>query len=101
MRPGAALLVIALLAAGAAGCGGSDPSALRVSAAASLKAAFTSYAAGAFPDERVDQSFAGSDLLAAQIPGAQKVVLPNVAHLPPLEVPAAFTLLVLDFLAAR
>jgi molybdate transport system substrate-binding protein len=67
VRPGAALVVVALLAAGVAGCGGSDPSALRVSAAASLKAAFTSYAADAFPDERIDQSFAGSNLLAAQI----------------------------------
>jgi molybdate transport system substrate-binding protein len=67
VRPGAALLAVALLAAGVGSCGGSDPTALRVSAAASLKAAFTSYAANAFPDERIDQSFAGSDLLAAQI----------------------------------
>jgi pimeloyl-ACP methyl ester carboxylesterase len=39
-----------------------------------------------------------ADLLAAPIPGARKVVLPGVAHLPPLEVPAEFNRLVLDFL---
>jgi molybdate transport system substrate-binding protein len=63
----ATVVAAALLAAGILGCGGSDPSGLRVSAAASLKAAFTTYASHAFPDERIDQSFAGSDQLAAQI----------------------------------
>lgn len=50
-----------------AGCGGSDPQELRVSAAASLQAAFEQYAAKAFEGDKVDQSFAGSDQLAAQI----------------------------------
>jgi molybdate transport system substrate-binding protein len=63
----AAALSIALMAAGAAGCGGSDEGQLRVSAAASLRSAFEEYAAAAFPDEEIDQSFAGSDQLAAQI----------------------------------
>jgi 3-oxoadipate enol-lactonase len=39
-----------------------------------------------------------ADLLAATIPDARKVVLPDVAHLPPLEAPAEFNRLVLDFL---
>jgi molybdate transport system substrate-binding protein len=62
----AAAASIALIAAVAA-CGGSDPGQLRVSAAASLKSAFESYAASAFPDDEIQQSFAGSDQLAAQI----------------------------------
>jgi pimeloyl-ACP methyl ester carboxylesterase len=37
--------------------------------------------------------------LAAEIPNAKLVELPGVAHLPPMEDPAAFTALVLDFLA--
>jgi 3-oxoadipate enol-lactonase len=40
----------------------------------------------------------GADLLAAGIPGARKVVLPGCAHLPPMEAPAEFNRLVLDFL---
>ena len=36
--------------------------------------------------------------LAAGIPGAQHVVLPSVAHLPPMERPGDFALLVRDFL---
>jgi molybdate transport system substrate-binding protein len=63
----AAALSIALVAAGATGCGGSDPGELRVSAAASLRSAFDRYAAGAFPGDPIHQSFAGSDQLAAQI----------------------------------
>jgi 3-oxoadipate enol-lactonase len=39
-----------------------------------------------------------ADLLAATIPDVRKVVLPDVAHLPPLEAPAEFNRLVLDFL---
>jgi molybdate transport system substrate-binding protein len=62
-----AALCLALLAAGASGCGGSDQGQLRVSAAASLRSAFDSYASAAFPDDDVHQSFAGSDQLAAQI----------------------------------
>jgi molybdate transport system substrate-binding protein len=56
-----ALAVVAALA----GCGGGRP-ALKVSAAASLKAAFTRYG-NAFHGARVAFSFAGSDELAAQI----------------------------------
>jgi pimeloyl-ACP methyl ester carboxylesterase len=39
-----------------------------------------------------------AERLATEIPGARKVVLPNVAHLPPMEAPAEFNRLVLDFL---
>ncbi len=67
MRPLATALMAALAAAAAIGCGGSDGRTLRVSAAASLKPAFESYAAGEFPDDEISQSFAGSDQLAAQI----------------------------------
>ena len=38
-------------------------------------------------------------VLAAEIPNARLVELPGVAHLPPMEDPAAFTALVLDFFA--
>ncbi len=58
---------LALVAAGAIGCGSSDHSELRVSAAASLRSAFDDYATAAFPDDQIHQSFAGSDQLAAQI----------------------------------
>ena len=57
-----------LLAAGAlalAGCGGGDDT-LTVSAASSLKTAFTDYG-GRFDDAKARFSFAGSDELAAQI----------------------------------
>ncbi len=39
-----------------------------------------------------------ADLLTAQIPGTRKVVMADVAHLPPLEAPTEFNRLVLDFL---
>jgi 3-oxoadipate enol-lactonase len=42
-----------------------------------------------------------AETLATRIPGAQKVVLPEVAHLPPMEAPAEFNRLVLDFLRER
>ena len=62
------LPLLALLATGLAGCGeSSDAPPLRVSAAASLQTAFTEYADSAFPGEQIDQSFAGSNDLAAQI----------------------------------
>jgi molybdate transport system substrate-binding protein len=48
------------------GCGSSDEPTLKVSAAASLKPAFESYA-GEFKQAKVSYSFAGSDELAAQI----------------------------------
>jgi molybdate transport system substrate-binding protein len=63
----AAGIAAALIVAALAGCGGSDQQELRVSAASSLQDAFTEYAAQAFPDDHVRQSFAGSDALAAQI----------------------------------
>ncbi len=40
------------------------------------------------------------DLLATQIAGAQKVIIPGTAHFPNLERPAEFNQLVLDFLAS-
>ena len=40
-----------------------------------------------------------AEKLAEEIPGAQHVVLPGVAHLPPMERPADFAALVRDFLA--
>ncbi len=74
----AAALAAAVLGAAIAGCGSSSSSSgggassssgkpnLVVSAAASLKAAFTQYAQQ-FPQAEVRFSFAGSDMLAAQI----------------------------------
>jgi molybdate transport system substrate-binding protein len=70
VRPSIPRLAVALsiaIAAGGAGCGNSDRQELRVSAAASLKSAFEGYAAAAFPGASINQSFAGSDQLAAQI----------------------------------
>jgi molybdate transport system substrate-binding protein len=63
----AAALSMALFAAGATRCGGSDDDQLRVSAAASLRSAFGNYASAVFPEDEIQQSFAGSDQLAAQI----------------------------------
>ena len=40
-----------------------------------------------------------ADTLANGIAGARKVVMPNTAHVPNMEQPAAFNQLVLDFLA--
>jgi molybdate transport system substrate-binding protein len=65
----AMLLALALAGAGCGGNGGSGGGSkpqLVVSAAASLQAAFTRYAR-VFPDANVKLSFAGSDVLAAQI----------------------------------
>jgi molybdate transport system substrate-binding protein len=67
VRRFAAAASIVVIAAAMTGCGGSDPGQLRVSAAASLKSAFETYAEAAFPDDEIQQSFAGSDQLAAQI----------------------------------
>src|SRR5690242_10417616 len=63
----AVALWVAVAAAAATGCGSSGQQELRVSAAASLRSAFEEYAAATFPDGQVNQSFAGSDQLAAQI----------------------------------
>ena len=41
-----------------------------------------------------------AEKLAAGIPGAQHVVIPGVAHLPPMERPAEFASLVREFLEA-
>lgn len=49
-------------------------------------------------DADTPDALANADTLAAGIPGARKVVLPNVAHMVPLETPEAFNRLVLDFL---
>ncbi|MEA2324400.1 MAG: molybdate transport system substrate-binding protein [Solirubrobacteraceae bacterium] len=64
----AALLALVLAACGGGGGGGDQPArpALTVSAASSLKDAFTAYGR-AFPGAEVRLSFAGSDDLAAQI----------------------------------
>ena len=64
-------VLLAAIALALAGCGGDDESGaskpqLTVSAAASLKQAFTEYGAD-FPDATARFSFAGSDELAAQI----------------------------------
>lgn len=72
-------VLLATIALGVAACGGDDePGAakpqLTVSAAASLKQAFTDYGAQ-FPDATARFSFAGSDELAAQI---EKGVTPDV-----------------------
>jgi len=84
-RWAAVVLLLALAALGGAACGddeddaagasaGGDTPQLTVSAAASLKTAFTAYGAR-FADARVRFSFAGSDELAAQI---QQGVKPDV-----------------------
>jgi molybdate transport system substrate-binding protein len=59
-------LLLALLALVPAGCGSSAKPTLTVSAATSLKSAFTAYGRD-FRDATVRSSFAGSDELAAQI----------------------------------
>lgn len=62
----AVLAALALIAGALAGCGGSSETDLKVSAAASLKSAFTEYGK-TLEDIDVHYSFAGSDALAAQI----------------------------------
>jgi len=52
-------------------------------------------------DRDVPTIVENADRLATGITGARKVVLPNVAHLPPMEAPDEFNRLVLDFLGAR
>lgn len=51
-------------------------------------------------DADTPDTVANADTLAAGIPGARKVVLPNVAHMVPMEVPDTYNRLVLDFLAS-
>ena len=67
MRRLAWALSIVLIVGAGSGCGSSDSHSIRVAAAASLRSAFTHYAVHSFPTEEIDQSFAGSDQLAAQI----------------------------------
>jgi molybdate transport system substrate-binding protein len=96
--------VVALAAAALAGCAGHDASGsgdgatLRISAAASLKQAFSSYGE-AFTAARARFSFAGSDQLAAQIRAggrpdvfaAANSTLPDALHAEGLvEKPVAF-----------
>ena len=40
-----------------------------------------------------------ADILASQIPGARKVVMEGLAHVPNMEQPAEFNQITLDFLA--
>jgi pimeloyl-ACP methyl ester carboxylesterase len=51
---------------------------------------------GDYDDERILMS---ANYLAEGITGAQKVVLPGLAHYPNMERPAEFNRIVLDFLA--
>jgi 3-oxoadipate enol-lactonase len=51
-------------------------------------------------DADTPDTVANADTLAGGIPGARKVVLPNVAHMVPMEAPDAFNRLVLDFLGS-
>jgi 3-oxoadipate enol-lactonase len=51
-------------------------------------------------DQDVSSVQAIADRLAAGIPGARKVVMPNTAHVPNMEQPEAFNQIVLDFLAS-
>ena len=48
----------------------------------------------------VPDVLAQADLLHATIPGAQKALIPGVAHVPNMERPDHFNRLVLDFLSA-
>ena len=51
-------------------------------------------------DQDISAIQAIANHLAAEIPGARKVVMPNTAHVPNMEQPEAFNQIVLDFLAA-
>jgi pimeloyl-ACP methyl ester carboxylesterase len=51
-------------------------------------------------DQDLPELLASTDLLAEGIPGARKVVMPGVAHLPNMEQPDDFNRIVLGFLAA-
>jgi len=46
----------------------------------------------------VPDMLAIADAIATRVPGARKVIMPGVAHLPPMEAPEEFNRLVLDFL---
>jgi molybdate transport system substrate-binding protein len=87
---GRGLALLAAIALGAGACGGDDGSSggtppLTVSAAASLKTAFTEYGKG-FQDADAKFSFSGSDELAAQI---EQGVKPDVFAAANTELPDA------------
>jgi molybdate transport system substrate-binding protein len=84
-RLAAVLVLLLLVAGGLAACGGSSQKELKVSAAASLKTAFTEYAKS-LKDIDVHYSFAGSDALAAQI---EQGVRPDVLASANIKLPAA------------
>jgi pimeloyl-ACP methyl ester carboxylesterase len=50
-------------------------------------------------DEDVEDMLAIARQLAAEIPGARKIVMPDTAHLPAFERPGEFNRVVIDFLA--
>jgi 3-oxoadipate enol-lactonase len=52
-------------------------------------------------DQDVPDTLASADLLAWNIRGAQKVVMPGVAHLPSMEQPEQFSRLVVEFLRSH
>ncbi len=52
-------------------------------------------------DQDVPEFLKISDIMATGIPGAKKVVIPGVAHLPNMEKPKKFNRIVLDFLSER
>jgi pimeloyl-ACP methyl ester carboxylesterase len=51
-------------------------------------------------EQDVPEELTSAELLERGIPGAKKIVMPGVAHLPSMEQPEAFNRLVLDFLAS-
>jgi 3-oxoadipate enol-lactonase len=52
-------------------------------------------------DQDVPEFLKISDIVATGIPGAKRVVIPGVAHLPNMEKPEEFNRIVLDFLSER
>ena len=46
----------------------------------------------------VPDMLTNADAIATRVPGARRVIMPGVAHLPPMEAPEEFNRLVLDFL---
>ncbi len=46
----------------------------------------------------VPDMLTNADAIATRVPGARKIIMPGVAHLPPMEAPEEFNRLVLEFL---
>jgi 3-oxoadipate enol-lactonase len=46
----------------------------------------------------VPDMLTNADAIVARVPGARKVIMPGVAHLPPMEAPEEFNRIILDFL---